>query len=685
MKSIKNAPHYVFILLLLAMAHYYGYDQMFFKRPQSTHKWRQSDCASIALNYYQGGMHFFTPETHNLTSDMGTSGKSCPSEIPILYYTVALFYSIFGYREYIYRMFNTLLFLSGIYFLFRIYYYVLKDIFWAIALSLLFFTAPVLVFYGNNFLSNSGALAFSVFFWYFFIRFFFESRPQWFYLSMLFILIAAALKITALFSFFAVTGVFLLERVGAIHFTNGTTLFNKPRQQVMIMVAIVLIPVFWIAYARYFNHIHHSTYFSTTVFPIWKLSNSEIQNVLQNVRKIWLAQYFQSSAFWFLGFCLFFILIFFKKLGKFWQTSLPILFLEGIIYVLLQFWTFADHDYYVIGLYILPILLVLAAFDLLKQSFHALFYSPILKLVFSMILLFNTHYAFKMMKLRYESWMNDFKQNEAIYTITPYLRQIGISPNDTIISIPDWSNASLYLMNQKGWTEYTDEQLNRGIPVHYNQDAKGIRLSIQKGARYLIVNGLSQLYKKPYLQAFCKHLTGAYKGVYIFDLSKQHVNFHLPKREVEATYFCDAETINKDSNSFVDTVSRIVFGHGKTQTAQMAHSGKFSSALFKSQPYGMTLTLNNLSAGESIDIEVWRKGKEDQSGSLVASCMARHYYRNDYTIIKKDTTQWELLRMQLFIPTDLIHQEMVIYPYNYSTDTVFFDDLKIIRYKDHSP
>ena len=100
----------LFIVLLFAVSFLYKYHQIAFKRPQSIHKWRQSDCASLALNYYQGGMKFFQPETHNLTSDGGTSGKCSTSEIPLLYYSVAVLYKIFGYHDWVYRIFNTLLF-----------------------------------------------------------------------------------------------------------------------------------------------------------------------------------------------------------------------------------------------------------------------------------------------------------------------------------------------------------------------------------------------------------------------------------------------------------------------------------------------------------------------------------------------------------------------------------------------
>ena len=170
-KLNQYADHWrslVFLVILASMSLAYSYQEILFKRPQSVHYWRQADCASLALNYYQHGMNFFEPQTHNLTSNGGKSGNTCTSEVPLLYYSVAVLYHLFGYHEYIYRLLNTLLFFTGLYYLFRLFSNVLKSQFWSTLLPLLFFTSPVLVYYGNNFLSNTTALSMVMIGWYHF-------------------------------------------------------------------------------------------------------------------------------------------------------------------------------------------------------------------------------------------------------------------------------------------------------------------------------------------------------------------------------------------------------------------------------------------------------------------------------------------------------------------------------------
>ncbi len=508
----------VFLLALLGVSYFYRYHKIVFKKPQSVHKWRQADCAAIALNYYQGDMNFFKSETHNLTSDGGTSGLCLTSEVPILYYAVAVLYKIFGYHDYIYRLFNTLLFFLGLFFLFKLFWYLLKDGFWAITLTLLFFTAPVLVYYGNNYLSNSSSFAFAIIAWYYFVRFLNEKVKHFFYLAMVFFLVAAAFKVTALFSLFSVLVIVLLELLGMLKLEVDKKRVDKAIQYLLPILLVLIVIGIWIIYAASFNRKHDCSYFSTTIFPIWDLDKETIQTVVTNVKEQWLNLYFHPSVLWFLLVCLVFVIWHFKRNDKVFNISIAVIFIEVIVYALLQFWTFAQHDYYVIDVYILPLLIVLSTFNILSKRYTHFFQSWIFKGVFTVFLVFNIFYAIEKNKERYSSYMNDYPQNRALYSVKPYLRKIGVLSNDTVISIPDVGHSSLYLMNLKGWTEYTDAKFNKGERIPYNQDSVSIQQSINKGAKYLIINGKNEVANKPYLRSYCTRLIGEYKSIFIYDL-----------------------------------------------------------------------------------------------------------------------------------------------------------------------
>ena len=351
---------FIFLLVLLFVAYLYNYHEIIQKRPESVHRWRQSDCASLALNYYQGGMKFFQPETHNLTSDGGTTSKACTSEIPVLYYTVAALYHLLGYNEIIFRILNTLIFFIGLYYLFRLFQYLIKDGVWSILLTIFLFTSPVLVYYANSFISNSGALAFSMAGWYYFVIYYHQRKMKYFYWMVVFLLLAASFKVSSLFSLFAIAGILLGEVSGLFHFKKRV--FIKPMLQLGLLGLVVLVVFVWLLYASKYNSIHDCSYFSTTIFPIWNLDKESIIDVLNKIELIWLPHYYSSYAMLFLGAGTVLVIIFIKRNLKILNLALLLLLLQVIVYILLQFWTFADHDYYTIDIYVVPFVLLASVF-----------------------------------------------------------------------------------------------------------------------------------------------------------------------------------------------------------------------------------------------------------------------------------------------------------------------------------
>ena len=504
--SINPNIRFFFFLFLFAVI--YTYPSVFLKRPQSVHHWRQSDCASLALNYYQDGMRFFQPQTHNLTSLGATSSYSAPSEIPIAYYSVAILYKIFGYHDYIFRLFNTMIFFLGLFYLFKSCLLLFKDFFWAAATSLLFFTSPVLVFYGNNFLSDTPAFAFALIAWYFFIRFYQDKQPKDIYISMLFFLLAGANKISALISLVAITALFSAELLRLFKLKSEAKVFSKPFQFVLPVLIVFGIIASWVFYAKGFNLEHNSVYFSTRIIPIWDLDSSQIQAVISNVKGLWLNQYFHRYTLIFIAAALLFSIVFAKKANRFVFLTTLVLLVGVIIYAVLWFPTFKDHDYYTINLYILLVFILINFVIVLKNRFPKAFNSLILKLIFGGFLLFNVNHARLEMYGRYNGWWTEYPEYKDYHEISPYLRSIGIQPMDTVVCLPDMTHFTLYLMNQRGWTGC----------LGYNSDSAGIAQSISKGADYLILHGEETL-NREYLQSFLKYQIGEFNSVKIYNLN----------------------------------------------------------------------------------------------------------------------------------------------------------------------
>jgi hypothetical protein len=507
LESISPNLYFLFWLLLFVLI--YDYPSIIFKRPQSVHHWRQSDCASLALNYYQSGMHFFKPQTHNLTSDDNTTGYSAPSELPVGYYFIAILYKIFGYHDFIFRFINTIIFLLGLFYLFKICSLFFNDFFWSSAIPLFLFTSPVLVYYGNNFLTDSSAFAFALIAWYFFLKYYFNKKLKYYYISMLFFLLAGSFKISALISLAAILILFIIESAGIIKVKSESKIFTKPILNLVPVFLIIFIIGSWVYFAKSYNISHRTGYFSTGVFPVWNLDNSEIRIVIKNIKELWLNQYFHVYSLFFFGAVFLISIVFIRKTNRFLMLTSLIFLLGAALFSVLWFRTLKDHDYYIINLYILLVFIVLNSGLLFKTHLPVIYSSRYTKVLFLFFLLFNLHYARKQLNDRYYGWWTEYKDYKDYHTITPYLRNLGIRQLDTVVCLPDNSHFTLYLMNQRGWTEC----------MGYNSDSASITYSIYHGAKYLIVNG-NEVIKRKYLLSFIKNPVGQFNNIKIYRLDK---------------------------------------------------------------------------------------------------------------------------------------------------------------------
>jgi hypothetical protein len=501
----------IFVLLLLIIALFYKYPEIAFKRPQSIHNWRQSDCASITLNYYQNGMRFFQPEIHGLISNGFTSGKAATSEIPLFYYTIAILYKGFGYHDYIYRIINTLIFFFGLYSLFRCFSKLHVNIFWSIGLSLLFFASPVLAYYGNNFLTDITAFSLSLIGWNFFISYNQQGRGRDFFLSVLFFFLGMSMKISAGISVICLVGLYILESLPWIKFKTGIRNFStKILTFLPFIIALILVGA-WALYARNYNIRNACGYFSTTIYPLWEMTEAEIAKTLEHMRVLWLNEYFHRYTLFFFSFLFLLNIIHIKKANRLLIASNITILIGTVLYAILWFATFKDHDYYTINLFILPVITTLTFAEYMNRLYPKFSGNLLIKGIIIFILIFNVIHTRNQLNIRYNGWWNEYPAFKDFDTVTPYLRSIGIERHERVISIPDQSHHTLYLMNQPGWTEC----------FHLNLDSASMQQSVNRGAKYLIIASQEDLDARPYLNSFTSELTGKYGKILIYNLQAQ--------------------------------------------------------------------------------------------------------------------------------------------------------------------
>ena len=498
----------LFIIILIILSFTYNFQNILTLRPQGIHQWRQCDCLSISLNYFQDGNPFLKPAMHNLAGD-GTGQTA--SDFPGLYYFVAQLWKVFGFHEYIFRIVSLLFSFLGLFALFKTLEHILKDTFWAISGVILLYTSPMLVYYSFNFLTNVPAFSLAMIAWLFFYKFYKSQNYRYFYISTFFFLMAGLLKISALLSFIAVIVTFLIEYSRIIRFKKDKKLFQSFLKTSIPILILILIISLWYFYAYSYNETHNKNYFLIGTLPIWATDNSHIHRTFLAIKEHLRSDYFNRETSYFLMAMWLSVFVFYRRANKFLLSILGLLSLGMTAFFLLFFQAFESHDYYTINLLILVPFILLNFLILLKKWKMKIFNSLILKILFLAFLIHNINFARSRIADRYskDQWMNEnrTKYTYALETIAPYLRSIGINENDRVICLPDHSiNISLYLMNQKGWTSY-----------NIQDNPKEMAKCIDYGAKYLIVyekEGFDPLI----FSQFIDKKIGQYKNTTIYNL-----------------------------------------------------------------------------------------------------------------------------------------------------------------------
>lgn len=520
------------LLIFICLFFIYGYNQILFLRPQSIHQWRQADCLQITHNFLHDSWNLFQPAIHNLISDHETTGKSA-GEFPILYYLVAFLWNLFGEHEFIYRLLTLSYFILSLFALNKLFNGLLKSNYWSISITTFVFTSPVLVYYANNFLSNIPALS-SVFIgWYFFYLFYKHSNTKFLIFAIAMFTLGGLLKMTAYISFVLLSALVVYELIFVKK--GNQKIFTPPTHLIYFGVSYVLIAA-WYIYAEWFNAQHGGKYTFNSVWPIWEMDSGSIDKAIEFFNGIIFYQIFSPITIWLLIAAFLFLLIDFKKINRFYLSSLILLVIGSGAYVLLWFNALDGHDYYIINLMILPLFILVATIVHLKVNYSKTFNHTITKVCFSALVIFNILYATNNIRMRYWDvfevneyineqltttfekdfwyWTANNNHFKKINHIEHYNRYIGITETDLVIYLPDPSfGISLYLMNQKGWTSFNN----------INSYEKMLDKVQNKNAKYLFIAD-TNLKTEPYIAPFLNNKVGEFNDVEIFKFNKEDLN-----------------------------------------------------------------------------------------------------------------------------------------------------------------
>ncbi|MCC6370358.1 MAG: glycosyltransferase family 39 protein [Bacteroidia bacterium] len=468
-KKTDNRILFFGLVILLFFLNFYS--KTFTYRPSGMHQWRQADCLSITKNYYEEGLNFFEPKIHY----QGVKDGHAVSECPLLNYTVACLWKIFGEHEFIYRLLEYLIFIAAMFVLFNTVFRYFKSTLLALFVVSVFLTSPLLVFYSANFIADVPALSLSIICFCYFYRFYDSKTIRFFYLSLLFGTLAILVKASALMGISLVFFFTLADLTGLNRFLKTEKLFEKklsPSLMVFVSVATVFA---WYKYALYYNNNNNNNIFLLTVLPIWEMQETEVIN---NTKVLFnnLFPVFLNRPMFFLFFALvIYVIAQFRKLNAFLKYSFVFSATFFLIYLLFFFQVFTVHDYYLSNLMFFPMITMVCFAYLMHQKEFVPGNIRFVRWIVIVLLIFNSFHAAAIYRLRMieddklVAWYPFISEDEAklakylfwdynnsvknFETLTPDLRQLGIKREDKVLAVFDQSfNIALYFLDQKGYS-----------------------------------------------------------------------------------------------------------------------------------------------------------------------------------------------------------------------------------------
>ncbi len=505
-----------FLVVIAGVLFFYRFHKTSFDPPQGLHQWRQCVGAAYAMNYYNYDLDITEARMYNVLGQDETTDVSF-TELPLLYYSVAVLYKIMGPDDSIFRILNALIFLTGLFLLFKTLRFYLKDQFWSLIIVVALFTSPTLVYYTNSFLPNTTAFGFVFMALYFLHLHLVKDKNSHLYLASFFFLLAATTKVTSIVSLLGLVGAFVLMQLFDKGFREKYN-YKKYIIPAIIPFAGVLI---WYTFAQWFNTKYGATISPLELRAIWKLPPDTIAEIWRKIREIWLNSYFHVSLLYIALGSLIASIVFFKKTNRFFSLVFFLSVIAGTAFFFFFFRSLYNHDYYLINVFIVVLFALINLFYLIKNHLPRVYKSIIFKMAFALLVVYYAYECRQMIHDKHEGYFNvtHKKRYSGFVDMEPYNRKLGIKPRDLVISIPDPSiNISLYFMDQPGWTEFR-------LPKYRNlsryKGADGINYFTTKGAKYLFISDPNILNDEQYdyLIPYMKNKIGQYKNVAVFDLT----------------------------------------------------------------------------------------------------------------------------------------------------------------------
>lgn len=154
----------------------------------------------------------------------------------------------------------------------------------------------------------------------------------------------------------------------------------------------------------------------------------------------------------------------------------------------------------------------------------------------------------------------------------------------------------------------------------------------------------------------------------------------FPKNpQISTQVLCSAETRKLLSGEWVFYDDNLILRNGKTQSADFARTGHFSSKITGDDPYGFYFQIKDFQPGDHYYVAVWRKKNGDFPAALVVNIQGENpLYVETVQPLRNEGQDWELLEQVFTIPPGNI-TSAAVYVFGSGIGAAYFDDFQLNR------
>jgi hypothetical protein len=186
-------------------------------------------------------------------------------EFPIIQYIAAIFYKIFGFHDFIYRIIMGAIVFGGCFSVWKISEFFIQKTTHRYLIFTLWYSSPILTYYTFNYIPDIAAMSFTLMAWHQFFKYYFGIIPKnSINKYLLFTTFAGLLKVTFLISHFSILALLLLQKTQPDSFR--VKLILKPITILKFFIPFIFIAA-WYGYANHLTVTNWNFHFLQKMNP----------------------------------------------------------------------------------------------------------------------------------------------------------------------------------------------------------------------------------------------------------------------------------------------------------------------------------------------------------------------------------------------------------------------------------